>query len=431
MEEDKHNICFFGASFDTSNMGVSALAYSLIKLVVQRIPNAKISLLIGSKLPYIQNVNISGRNIPVEIVNYRLSPKSKLQNHLFYILLIACIWRVIPSKIVREKVISRNRWLRTLLKTSFIGDIWGGDSFSDIYGFTKFFLGSLTKVITIILKKEYILLPQTYGPYRCFLARKIARSILSNSSSIYCRDKQSINLLETILQYKKERKKISFCPDVAFTLDAVIPKNIAVKPPLEERNHLALIGLNISGLMYKGGSSHRSRLVLNFDYKIFISRLIEKLMEKNRCKILIIPHSYGPPGSSGNDEDNCNSVFNKFHKKFKNSIHIVDKQYNQNELKGIIGLCDFFIGSRMHSCIAAISQGVPTIGVAYSKKFIGVFNSVHLEHMVIDARIDSMKTSVAKISRLFDSRNTIKKDILKNVNEAKRIIELTFDRLLT
>ena len=37
-------VCLMGAPFDTNNRGVSALAYSLVKLVKEVIPNAKISI---------------------------------------------------------------------------------------------------------------------------------------------------------------------------------------------------------------------------------------------------------------------------------------------------------------------------------------------------------------------------------------------------
>jgi polysaccharide pyruvyl transferase WcaK-like protein len=55
-------------------------------------------------------------------------------------------------------------------------------------------------------------------------------------------------------------------------------------------------------------------------------------------------------------------------------------------MKALIGRCDLFLGSRMHACIAAISQHVPTVGLAYSNKFRGVFESVGMREWVIDIR---------------------------------------------
>lgn len=42
-------VCLLGASLDTGNMGVSALAASVIKLVLAKKLNAKITLVIGNR----------------------------------------------------------------------------------------------------------------------------------------------------------------------------------------------------------------------------------------------------------------------------------------------------------------------------------------------------------------------------------------------
>ncbi len=82
---------------------------------------------------------------------------------------------------------------------------------------------------------------------------------------------------------------------------------------------------------------------------------------------------------------------------FRDRIYLISKKYNQHEIKGVIGTCDFFVGSRMHACIAALSQGIPTIGVAYSKKFRGVFESMNAGDWVIDARSTDSSSAVDKI----------------------------------
>ena len=43
------------------------------------------------------------------------------------------------------------------------------------------------------------------------------------------------------------------------------------------------------------------------------------------------------------------------------------------EAKSHISGMDFFIGSRMHACIAAYSSGVPVFPLGYSRKFTGLF----------------------------------------------------------
>ena len=47
-----------------------------------------------------------------------------------------------------------------------------------------------------------------------------------------------------------------------------------------------------------------------------------------------------------------------------------------SEAKTYIAGMDFFMGARMHACIAAFSAGVPVIPMAYSRKFAGLFGSI-------------------------------------------------------
>lgn len=44
--------------------------------------------------------------------------------------------------------------------------------------------------------------------------------------------------------------------------------------------------------------------------------------------------------------------------------------------------CRFFIGSRMHACIFALSSGVPSIGLAYQPKFFGLFEQYEISRFV-------------------------------------------------
>jgi polysaccharide pyruvyl transferase WcaK-like protein len=63
-----------------------------------------------------------------------------------------------------------------------------------------------------------------------------------------------------------------------------------------------------------------------------------------------------------------------------------DSPLDHRRAKYLIGNCNFFLGARMHSCIAALSQGIPAIGYAYSDKFLGVFESVGVTDYVVDLR---------------------------------------------
>jgi polysaccharide pyruvyl transferase WcaK-like protein len=79
----------------------------------------------------------------------------------------------------------------------------------------------------------------------------------------------------------------------------------------------------------------------------------------------------------------------------------------------------------MHACIAALSQGVPAIAVAYSRKFKGVFDSVGVGEVVVDARMMSAHAAIDKIMKTFDERAMLLLTLSRRVNEQKeRLFEI-------
>src|SRR5690606_11977077 len=100
----------------------------------------------------------------------------------------------------------------------------------------------------------------------------------------------------------------------------------------------------------------------------------------------------------------CKQVLASLEPRLIPRVHILEGEYDQSELKHIIGNCNFFIGSRMHSCIAALSQGIPAVGVAYSRKFAGVFESVCMNDWVVDLRTITTEEAVARTIALLLTR---------------------------
>jgi polysaccharide pyruvyl transferase WcaK-like protein len=62
----------------------------------------------------------------------------------------------------------------------------------------------------------------------------------------------------------------------------------------------------------------------------------------------------------------------------------------------------------MHSCIAALSQNIPAIGLAYSKKFYGVFDSIGLAECVADARYLDQDEILRKVHAIFEHRDQVR-----------------------
>ena len=422
MENKPLKICIMGASTSTNNRGVSALAVSLVKIFLTLDHNAKLTFITGSRNSQPQRINLAEKELLIPTVGYRLSPKAPLHQHLFFIFVIAILQRCIPFRKTREKLISRNPVLNSMYNADFIADIQGGDSFSDIYGLPGFMLGTLPMLIALLLRKKLVLLPQTYGPYKSRVAKAIAAYIVSRSFYSFSRDKKGLQFLQRAMH--NGTSDFSFCPDVAFMLDPIIPAKVVIVPEMAERKK-PLVGFNINGLMYNGGYTRNNMFSLAIDYNILVVDVAKLILSQNAC-VLLIPHTYGLSNNVNSDPSACDEIVKLIG---SDSLHVLKGEYNQSELKSIIGTCDFFIGSRMHACIAALSQGIPTVGVAYSEKFVGVFDSVGAGEMVVDCRSSSYESIINIIKNQYSGRSKAGQQNKKRIEEIRAEILRQFSRL--
>jgi polysaccharide pyruvyl transferase WcaK-like protein len=420
-EKKNMKICLLGASFDTGNLGVSALAESSIKIILNRWPDTEIVLLGSGSANGEHHLNISGREVRVRVVRMRFCKNVFLRSHFCVLLLNALLLKLLPLRGFRNLLSAINPYVRILVETDKVFDITGGDSFSDIYGLHRFLIyGFLQKWLVTQFGKELILLPQTYGPFKRSITRLMAKSILNRSSVVYARDSESFEYLQALLGGHNVDGKLRFMPDVAFILDSHRPETIDIGSLDNVRKEGSIVvGLNISGLLFNGGYTHENMFGLKTNYSELIYRVVDFLMEDERLLVLLVPHVLSPSREVEDDPNACRQLYEKIIEKYPDRIFLTQGQYNQNGIKHIIGLCDLFIGSRMHACIAALSQSMPVVGIAYSKKFQGVFDSVGMSNYVADVYQCSEDKLLSTIRAALDDREKIRMHLNKVMPEIK------------
>lgn len=424
-------IGLLGASFDTGNMGVSALAESSIKCIIHRWPDAEITQLDSGRLVEEHRLRIGEKNLIIKKLPIRFCKNIFIENHFVVLCLYGILFKLFRSEKFRRFCTRRNSALNYMTQMDLVADITAGDSFSDIYGFRRFFLGFLCKWLVIFLGKKLVLLPQTYGPFKKTITRLMARYILNRASIVYCRDRAGIEYLKTLLGTNRADGNVRFAPDVAFILDARKPEHFDSGSLLPARTEKSIVaGVNISGLLFNGGYTQDNMFGLKTSYADLMKAVIERLLKSENVIILLIPHVF-PPADLMVESDAiaCSRIYEALHPKYPGKIFLVENQYSQGEIKHIIGLCDFFIGARMHACIAALSQGIPAVGIAYSKKFEGVFESVGLADCVADIRCCPEDELLEKISSAFQRMDQIRESLRETVPRAQSEVLGIFDTL--
>lgn len=417
-------VSLLGVSVSSRNQGVQALGASLVNLCCRFSKGAEINLLAGNARAEVISYRVAGgARLEVPVVNFRLSPKSTRNEHLAWILLMSLAYRFIPHPRVRRAICNSTPWIASLERSSFAGDIRGGDSFSDIYGIKRFIIGFIPAWSVLLVKGTMVQFPQTYGPFKSSLARRMACYLLKRSSLVIARDKASRKVAQELLGSTGE---VLLSPDVAFSLEIDRPEHPELDPPLTGPAPAGIIGLNVNGLMYHGGYNRANMFGLKMDYPAFLKQLLLTLLDEQPHEVWLIPHTYAGKGDVESDPDASRKLRDSIPAGLRGRVRIVTGEYDQHAIKGVIGMCDFFIGSRMHSCIAALSQGIPCVGVAYSMKFRGVFESVGMEDWVVDGRETGDDEAVGRIIGLYQNRGEVRNSLGRNADAARECLEVVF-----
>lgn len=418
--EDLPDFIILGASLDTGNLGVSALLASTVKCIRANYPAASIWLLDGTREAREQVLRLTnGQTVRLPRIGVRCNKLLWRQCHLVRLLLTSLLLRLIPGISWRRRAVLRNPFLAAIDSAECVADITGGDSFSDIYGLRRLLLGTARKLLILASGRDLVLLPQTYGPFRTRLGRMLARYIIQRSSAVYARDRASLEMLSDLVRGRRLRAIPEFCPDLAFVLDAIRPSHILTLPgPLPTKT--VLVGFNVSGLLYNGGYTRNNMFGLNVDYRSMVLQLASALLARENAAVLFVPHVFRPPGEVESDPEACRLVYESLQPSFPGRVFLLEGEYDQSEIKYVIGQCGFFLGSRMHACIAAASQGIATVPLAYSRKFRGVFEAIGAGNLVADLQSGDAPDIIDHVLETFRHRGQIESELCRVLPAVQR-----------
>src|SRR5208282_1584901 len=153
-------ILILGASFETGNLGVSALTAGAIKCAISRFPTASVLLFDYGRESKVYSLRVQDKDVVVPLINIRFSKKFYLPNNIALLLFFAMVLKLVPFPKLRKQLIVQNRSLRETCAADVVAAISGGDSFSDIYGLRRLLYVSLPQILAILLGRKLVLLPQ-------------------------------------------------------------------------------------------------------------------------------------------------------------------------------------------------------------------------------------------------------------------------------
>lgn len=391
-------ISLLGTPLSSGNRGVLALAASLVRLLTLAAPNRPLRFLLVHREAEMRPMRVGKSVRLVPVVHGRKALRVAPAHHLLAIVAACLAWWLIPLRPVRSRLARLFPWLTALQESAFVGDIRGGDSFSDIYGLKRLVEGSIPPWTALLLRRPLVQFPQTYGPFKTRTARVVARFLLRRSAVIIARDRASRTVAEALVD---RSQTVLLSPDVAFALEAIRPRSVTIEPRDDGLLASRPIGINVNGLMYRGGYDRRNMFGLKLEYPSFLTALVTRVLRETEATVLLIPHTWAPTQDVESDNQAALELRNSLPDSLRDRVRLVAAEYDAHEIKWIIGQCRFVVAARMHACIAALSQGIPAVGVAYSMKFRGVFETVGMEDWVIDGRSTGNEAALDAIMELY------------------------------
>lgn len=411
--ENAPQFCLFGAAPDTGNLGVSALCHSVVAGVTRAVPRARATVFDHGRGVRSSHVALDDHEYTMQLVG---------AYHTRRIHRPECLWQARVAGWLGWAGTRVNRVARIIRSSDAVLDISGGDSFSDIYGMHRFRSVCMGKLIALETGTPLVLLPQTYGPYASAEARDTARDIVRGATLAWARDLRSFESLRELLGDAFDPERHRSGVDVAFALPARRPENVPAR--LEEwwgnRSAGPVVGVNVSGLIHGSASAHSS-LGLAVDYEDLIGRIVTGLVRDHGARVVLVPHVVGKGAET--DVAACRRVADALSGECGENLLALDGEYDQFGAKWVISQLDFFCGTRMHSCIAGLSTGVPTVGLAYSKKTRGVFDSCGQGDAVPELRGETTDAVLEQFFAVWADRDHRREDLAARLLEVKGIAQ--------
>jgi colanic acid/amylovoran biosynthesis protein len=166
-------------------------------------------------------------------------------------------------------------------------------------------------------------------------------------------------------------------------------------------------------------------------YEQAIASNIDYLIEKYDAQVFYIPQVIAE--NFGDDDRIIAREVKEFVKnKNKENFVIIDKDLKVEEIIGLCGQMEIFIGTRMHSNIFALISHVPVVAIEYEHKTRGIMRGLKLEELTIDIRDVTAESLQGRIELLMGNREHYKNLLVTNlpsqINESRRAIEVIKDR---
>ena len=299
----------------------------------------------------------------------------------------------------------------------------GGTTFTDAKQIKAIF-SVLCILPGILLGKKQVKVSQTMGPFEKIFNRTLAKLFLSRLDLIIGRGRDTENWLRKI-----GLTRVTFLTDASFTMDIDESVYSHIRNeylPLFKGKQVVGIAPNsiVDAYCQRNGKNHAAIFAEFIDY-----------LTKEGYFVLLIPHSlrFDSRSRHNNDLFTVRSIYELVQE--KENCCCVMKDYNARQFRALVSLADFFIASRFHTMISALSQKIPlnVYGWGYHKyievmrefdllDFVYNYDSLEVEQMISNFE-NLRRNRESVVGKIEAHLPTVKKSSSKHARLIKEIVD--------
>ena len=276
--------------------------------------------------------------------------------------------------------------------------------------------------IANLSEKFLVLFPQTIGPFHFRLTRFLSEKILSCCDVIFLRDPKS---------YDTVKRLGVKCPIVVNTCDVAILQSAALQCEANrilEKNGVPdenspLVGISAMKWDYFKAIG-TSRYI---DYINVIARLADNFIEEKGIRIVFLSTNLDTHGCRENDIETARDILAIMRN--KNKAHIISQLCTPAQMKGIMGLLEMCLVTRMHACIFSTGIFTPTISINYQFKLHEYMKLIGLGDYTIDIDKVTYRELKRIAERAWNDRITMRQVLKKKIAFGIENIEVEMEKL--
>jgi len=232
--------------------------------------------------------------------------------------------------------------------------------------------GNVVLIVTVAsflvgrwLGKPVVLYAQSIGPFASRAQEWFVRRALECVDLIEVREKISLRLLE---RWGLRTPLVSVA-DAAFLLEPREPEwaSDAIGPGSGPS-----VGLTVRR-WFRDPDDQAA-------YESSIAIFVDRLVETYGAEVVFVPQV---TFTDGRDDDRESARRVAARTNGGDGVLVIEEELSAAEVKWLCGQMDFFVGTRMHSNIFALSSGVPSLAIAYQPKSLGIMESLGLAGFVL------------------------------------------------